>query len=310
MFRSAKKRRARLAPGKRKITRPSSSPFSDRLIRLSFVCFFLFILGAIASVLLGPKRIIDESNLVEKRRLVFEEPNPPMREPTEPPTPVNKGGLPLVAIIIDDMGYHEKIGGDLMALPMQLTFSFLPYAPFTRQQEAAAAALGHTVLLHLPMQPENKMWNPGPGALYLGEKENAQKKILDLDLSWVPHAVGVNNHMGSLITQDEQSMRFLLHLLEEKRLFFIDSLTTPKSVAYRLAMKMGVKTGRRQIFLDNVHTEDQISQQLDKLVMEAQNRGKVIGIGHPYPETLRVLATRLSSLNEKVHLVGVEKVIQ
>ncbi len=310
MIRGAKKRKERRTTRKRKKTRPRSFLLSLKFVRIGFVCLLVLLIGFVINVILVPKSIINESELVEKRKLVFEEPNPPFQEPVKPQMQVNRGGLPLVAIIIDDMGYHEKIGGDLMALPMQLTFSFLPYAPFTRQQEVTAAVSGHTVLLHLPMQPENRIWNPGPGALYLGEEENIQKKILDMDLSWVPHAVGVNNHMGSLFTQDEQSMWFLLHLLEQKRLFFIDSVTTPKSVAYRLAKKMGVKTERRQIFLDNVHSEIQISRQLDKLVMEAQNRGKAIGIGHPYPETLRVLATHLSSMNEKVRLVGVEKLIQ
>jgi uncharacterized protein len=309
MIRGRSKRAGRQRSGKRKAIRPRSLPLYKRLAIAGLLCFFGCLFAAIAFVCFLPTKLIDESGRVGNSGIVFEEPNPPAHSPSEIKTSEVENKQPLVAIIIDDMGYHEKIGKELMSLRLHLTFSFLPFAPFTRQQEAAASASGHTVLLHLPMQPEGREWNPGPGALYLGETEALQRKILDTDLSWVPHAVGVNNHMGSLYTQDEFAMQSLLSDLENKGLFFIDSLTTPKSVAYRLALKIGEKTERRQIFLDNIHSEEKIILQLEKLVAEAEHQGRAIGIGHPYPETLQALTASAAKLKKKVRLVGVEELV-
>ncbi len=302
-------RRGKKRAGKRKNGGTQSRHRFERLLPRAVASLGVLILGAMAFIVFFPTAIIDLSKFAGRSGIVFEEPNPPMHAtPIQKPL-VTEGKKPLVAIIIDDMGYHEKIGKELMALPLQLTFSFLPYAPFTRQQEADASSSGHTVILHLPMQPEGREWNPGPGALYVGQPEDLQARILATDLAWVPHAVGVNNHMGSLYTQDAHAMRSLLAELREKGLFFIDSVTTPKSTAYRLALELGVKTGRRQIFLDNVHSQEKIGIQMEKLMAEAGRQGRAIGIGHPYPETLQALTANVRALKERVQLVGVEKLV-
>jgi uncharacterized protein len=280
------------------------------VVKVLLAGLFLFSIGAVGYVIFFPTVIVDESGLVRTTELVFEEPDPPVHEAPAPQPPMIETLLPKVAIIIDDMGYHEKIGEELLALPLQLTFSFLPFAPFTTRQEVAAYASGHTVLLHLPLQSQKKEWDPGPGALFLGETEDKQREILDIDLSWVPHAIGVNNHMGSLYTENEQSMRSLLTILGAKGLFFVDSVTTPQSAANSLALEIGVKTARRQIFLDNIHSEEKIHLQLEKLVALAQKHGKAIGIGHPYPETLQALTTSIPFLNANVRLVGVQDLVQ
>jgi uncharacterized protein len=255
-----------------------------------------------------PTLIFDESGPVRKSEIIFEEPNPPVHELPLPPAVETK--LPQVAIIIDDMGYHEKVGEELLALPLQLTFSFLPFAPFTRKQEIVAHQSGHTVLLHLPMQSQKSEWDPGPGALFLGETEERQQEIFEADLAWVPHAVGVNNHMGSLYTENEQPMRSLLAMIKGRGLFFVDSVTSPQTVGSQLALEMGVKTARRQIFLDNIHMEEKIRLQLEKLVELAKKEGKAIGICHPHPETLQTLATSVPLLTADVRLVGVQELLQ
>jgi len=309
MIQRKKRKSGEKRPGRKKPVRARPSRFKNWSVQIGVAVLFLLILGTVTFVFFVPTQRIDESKLVDKRRIIFEEPNPPAQALSKQKSSIAEGRLPLVAIIIDDMGYHEEVGKDLIALPLQLTFSFLPYAPLTRQLEVTAFSSGHTVLLHLPMQPEGRQWSPGPGALYVGEEEGIQKRILDTDLSWVPHAVGVNNHMGSLYTQNDKSMRTLLSLLEKKGLFFIDSLTTPKSVAYHIAVEIGEKTARRQIFLDNIQSEEKILGQLEKLIGEAQRQGRAIGIGHPYPETLHTLKKSVALLNHKVRLVGVDKLV-
>jgi hypothetical protein len=307
MVPAKKKNREKRQKGTRR-TRPEFFHSGSRFGVTLLVSFMVILIGALGYEVFSPTRIIDESGRVGKSEIVFEEPNPPTHEIPLPPTIETK--LPRVAIIIDDMGYHEKLGEELLALPLKLTFSFLPFAPFTRKQETAAAESGHTVLLHLPMQPQKSEWDPGPGALFLGETEERQMAIFNTDLTWVPHAVGINNHMGSLYTENEPSMRSLLAMIKARGLFFIDSVTSPQSVGSHLALEIGVRTARRQIFLDNIHSEGKIRQQVDKLVELAQKQGMAIGIGHPYPETLQALTASIPSLTADVQVVGVGDLLQ
>jgi hypothetical protein len=73
---------------------------------------------------------------------------------------------------------------------------------------------------------------------------------------------------------------------------------------------MGVKTARRQIFLDNIHSEGKIRLQVEKLVELAKKQGTAIGIGHPHPETLQALTASIPSLAANVQVVGVGDLLQ
>lgn len=241
--------------------------------------------------------------------IIFEEPYSFIPELPADIQPAQDSSLPMVAIIIDDMGYHGKIGSELLALPMNLTFSFLAAAPFTRELEEQAFQAGRIILLHLPMEPKSKEWDPGPGALLLGQDAKQQEILFEQNIQAVPHAVGVNNHMGSLYTEDRAAMDDLMQLLRAQGLFFIDSFTTADSQALAAARAANVPTARRHIFLDNVHSPDRVCKQLEKLVLSAEEKGWAIGIGHPNEATLSALTTCRGKLLERVHLVSVQELL-
>ena len=254
----------------------------------------------------------------EKTSIVFEEPNLPVsREPVEDKAAgadfVNRASgdsLPQVAIIIDDMGYHQQIGRQLLALDLNLTFSFLPQAPYTLQQEKQAWVKGRDVLLHMPMQAHDRAFNPGPGALYLKYSPKQMRSIVAEDLNSVPHAIGSNNHMGSAFTEDRAAMHEVLAVLKKRGLFFIDSYTTADSIGLDEARKMSVPTARRHIFLDNVQNRKKICRQLDKLVVLARKKGWAIGIGHPHQATLDALGSCGQQLGNSVEIVGVHTLVR
>ncbi|MCP4339746.1 MAG: divergent polysaccharide deacetylase family protein [Desulfobulbaceae bacterium] len=201
-----------------------------------------------------------------KSAIVFEEPDPPeslelgaeAKNVQEPDLPKVALLLPKVAIIIDDMGYHESIDKELLALPIELTYSFLPFAPHTKTLERQAYRSGKTVLLHLPLQPKGNEWDPGPGALTLEDLPEVQKIKLEKCLKEVPHAVGVNNHMGSLYTENQVAMTRLIQEIGDRTLFFIDSYTSSGSVGLPVAQGLDVKSARRHVFLDNVLDQKKI----------------------------------------------------
>ena len=215
-----------------------------------------------------------------------------------------------MAIIIDDMGYHRKIGDRLLDLNLNLTFSFLPEAPFTLQQEEQAYQIGRDIMAHIPMEPGDAKWDAGPGALYLSASPEEQIATLKKDLAAVPHAIGANNHMGSKFTQKRQAMRRVLTELKAQGLFFIDSFTTAKSTGLTEARAIGLKSNRRHVFLDNIQDPEKICLQLDRLAALAVKQHPAIGIGHPYKATLDALQKCKGVLLETVQVVPVHELIQ
>ncbi len=255
-----------------------------------------------------------------EQQIVFEEPDLP--QPTEAqataadktracgslPAPGRR--LPQVAIIIDDMGYHRQTGTKLLRLDMNLTFSFLPGAPFTPELEEEAYQKGRDIMVHLPMEARDPQWDPGPGKLLLSFTPEQLKKTVRDDLAAVPHATGANNHMGSRFTEDRRAMRTVLSELKRHDFFFIDSYTTAASTGMDEASAMGMKTGRRHVFLDNVHSQDSICRQLEQLIALAEKQGWAIGIGHPNQATLEALTRCREKLLRHVRLVGVHDLIR
>lgn len=227
---------------------------------------------------------------------------PPMQGPER-----NDRGLPLLAIVIDDMGYQQRLDEKLLHLKLNLSFAFLPYGPHTTEQAELAKYLGREVLLHLPMEPTDPRWDPGPGALTLAMSSAERAEVFAEDLARVAPAVGINNHMGSRFTSNPAAMQDFLALVRDRNLFFLDSLTSQDSLGYTLAREMGVKTCRRQVFLDNVRNQAGIIGQIRELLAAAERQGWAVGIGHPYPETLEALRVAGPEILGRVELVGVSR---
>jgi polysaccharide deacetylase 2 family uncharacterized protein YibQ len=229
--------------------------------------------------------------------------------PSRPADKVVDHKKPRVAIVIDDMGYRKTTGDGLLHLDLNLSFSFLPGGPNSASQAKEAHKLGRDVLLHLPLEPHDPSWNLGPGGLYVSMSRKALRNTFARGLATVPMAIGINNHMGSLFTENETAMRALLTIIRANDLFFLDSMTSPKSLGYDLARSMGVKTARRDIFLDNEHDNGKITNQLMKLVTMAEEHDWAIALAHPFPSTLAVLKEHESLFRTRVQLVGISKLV-
>jgi len=216
----------------------------------------------------------------------------------------------LLAIIIDDVGNNAGVAREVLALPPEVTLSILPRLSASRQTAEAAWRLGHEVMLHQPMDSVNHR-ALGPGGLTLDHTQVDLEVVLAANLRSVPHAAGVNNHMGSLLTSEQASMHWLMEALRRHgNLFFVDSRTNPRSVAQRTARTMGIATTRRDVFLDNMRDPARIRERLYQAARLARLKGSAIAIGHPYPETLEVLRRELPRLREQgIELQPVSRVI-
>jgi uncharacterized protein len=173
------------------------------------------------------------------------------------------------------------------------------------------ANAGRDVLLHQPMEPldySNRI-DPGPGALFVGMTEEHILAVLQENLAQVPQAIGVNNHMGSRFTADDQGMAIVLKEMKNRGLFFLDSMTTGDSVSLKQSQLIGLSHLRRHVFLDNIQNVQAILFQLRKAELLAHSTGEVIAIGHPYPETLEALKLWEKERDARIDVVSLQTLL-
>jgi polysaccharide deacetylase 2 family uncharacterized protein YibQ len=224
--------------------------------------------------------------------------------------PLN-GHPPAIAIIIDDLGKQLGSGQRVVALPGPVACAFLPRERYTVPLADAAHHSGKEVLLHLPMDSVDGR-RLDEGAVTLDMTEEAFSRTVRANLALVPHAIGINNHMGSLLTRHPGHMFWLMReMLGRQPLFFVDSRTTVATVARQVAQENGVPSIDRNVFLDNELDEAAIAFQFDRLLRLARRQGTALAIGHPHRETLALLEREIPKLRQQgLQLLPVSQLIE
>lgn len=217
-----------------------------------------------------------------------------------------------LAIIIDDMGSSLSEARSLVAIKVPLTFSIIPGLRADKDVAAYAANNKIETMIHIPMQP--KGWPArrleANGLLVSMDSNELQERVSGF-LQRFPGAVGVNNHMGSEFTEREDKMVVVLQVLAKNDLFFIDSVTSPESVGLRIAQRLGLRSAKRNVFLDNEQERSYILGQLNQAVRIARKTGSAIAICHPHPATIATLAAALPGLaGQGVHLVQASELVK
>jgi len=223
-----------------------------------------------------------------------------------PPTKVVR-----IAIVIDDLGMDVKQAQEILSLPGKLTLAVMPGLMQSKKIAELARQSNHEVLIHVPMEYRNKNGKPAPGMLRSDMTPMEFLTTVSDDVESVPGAVGINNHEGSLLTENKEAMKFLMAELKARNLMFLDSLTSANSVAYVTAREFGLKSAKRDVFLDNdSNNPASIRKQLDELTGLARKNGKAIGIGHPHPATVDELRKWLTETDRQdVEIVPVSKLM-
>lgn len=197
---------------------------------------------------------------------------------------------PKLAIIIDDMGLARGCTQDIIDLPAPLTLAFLPYAERLEEFTIPAKDKGHELIIHVPMEPMNSDLDLGPHGLRTGmDEENFKSVMQDYIFNVFDGYVGINNHMGSKLTQDKEAMGWVMEELSQRDLFFIDSKTIASSIAAKTAAQYNVPFAERDVFLDHYDTIESVRKALHQLELVAMDKGVGIAIGHPKAHTVKAL---------------------
>lgn len=276
-------------------------------------------IGVVAVLFLSQADRESSRDLIEEPAAPRAYPYPPIPYPEprqkEPAPPAIEPAAPdagLLAIVIDDIGYDLAVVDDLLSLGIPITFGVLPHCPYSVQSARRAHQAGHEVILHLPMEPHGyPERNPGEGALMTTMTEGEIILQLRENLLSVPHARGVNNHMGSRFMEDRERLVMVFSELKEQGLFFLDSRTTNRSEAREAALAVGIDLISRDIFVDNSRLTGETLAVLQG-VAESNNRwNRLIVIGHPYESTTKALRKAIPELRDRgIELVHLSRMVE
>lgn len=225
--------------------------------------------------------------------------------------PSNPFDAPHIAIIIDDLGDRLHDGKRVIELRGDVTVGILPYTPFAKRLAQLASIHKKEIMLHLPMESVEEKYL-GKGGLHSDMDESHFIEALHNTLDAVPNIRGINNHMGSRLTQDSTKMGWLMAGLQRHgELYFVDSRTTSQSLADNTALEYGLEHASRDVFLDHDKDPVAIHKQWDYLLRLARQKGSAVAIGHPYPETIQFLQQALPNLAKQgIELIPVSELIQ
>ena len=218
--------------------------------------------------------------------------------------------FPKIALIIDDIGHSRSLAHQFVELQATLTFSVLPHLAYSQRLAQELHYLGYEVMLHQPMEPVDDCCDPGPGAVFVGDNASQIENIIQSNIREIPFAKGVNNHMGSRFTASSYEITAALKVIRSRNLYFIDSITSNRSLAHATAQQYRIPSAYRNVFLDNVRKESAILARLNQLGKHARRHGRAIGIGHPFPETARAIGRFAKKLNRsRIQLVPASHIL-
>ncbi len=215
---------------------------------------------------------------------------------TVKPTVTYKSKL---AIIIDDLGYNLSIARQFINLPATLNYSVLPHTPFAKKIASLLQKKHKETLLHLPLEPLHMAkHNPGEGAILVNDSLQTMESKLIINLSFVPNAVGINNHMGSAFSLNEPAVNKLMQLLNKRALYFVDSRTIAHSLFSKTAKKHNVSFASRKLFLDATQSVP-MAKQWGKIFTCVKQKSYCIIIAHPHSKTYDFLKKHLPELAQR-----------
>ncbi|RFU70659.1 divergent polysaccharide deacetylase family protein [Peribacillus saganii] len=185
------------------------------------------------------------------------------------------------AIIIDDFGGGNGGVKEFLEGDIPITAAVMPFTEYSVNHAKLAHQNGFEVIIHLPMQPKKgkRSWlGPKPITSDLSPAEVKQRVMEAIDS--VPYAKGLNNHMGSLVVEDEEIVRAIVEVAKKKDLFIVDSGTSPKTKFPEIAQELGVPILKSDIFLDDISNVPYVSNQMMKLANITERKGNAVAIGH------------------------------
>lgn len=262
---------------------------------------------------LAPERMTELSPYQPGARLTFSYQSHSTVSKTELAQTQGDSSLPMVAIVIDDYGPNFDVAQKILALGPRvknMTHTVMPSYVGTSKTVELFHQNDLCFLLHLPMQA---VVDPAGSRQYLIGTDTSDEKIDQVIQKLLPQfkgLYGVNNHRGSKATSDPRVVKALAKTMKKNGLFFLDSHTSAKTLAWNEMKKQGVPTLRNHVFLDGTTNVATMKAQFKKAVGLAKKNGHVVAICHCRPSTLPFLKWLCTQNFPDVRFVTVKQLAQ
>ena len=215
---------------------------------------------------------------------------------------------PSIALIFDDLGESLADLRDIYALEIPLTVAVIPDLKFSKNIAHIASRCGFSVLIHLPLEPKREELYQTDKYQFISSKLTRRYNIslLRKYLNSIRIAIGVNNHMGSSATENEELMNLIFKDIKKRNLVFIDSRTSPKSIAYKIANENNLICSYNEGFLDPLDGTISLQMQMAELIKAAKQKKKIIVIAHPRKKTIKFLKDELPTLKKEINFITIK----
>jgi len=211
---------------------------------------------------------------------------------------------PALSLVIDDLGYSMELAREVFELPGRHTYAVIPDTTYARPVARLAIELGKEVILHMPMQSATDLMIED-SALHDGMSEREITQRVQHMIRAIPQIRGINNHMGSRLTEMGYIMRPVMETIRQNdtALYFLDSRTTPLSTAYQQARFAGLAAATRDVFLDYDLSEESLEQQWSLWLKKARDHGHAIAIAHPHRKTIEFLRRKIATVGDRYRMI-------
>ncbi len=214
---------------------------------------------------------------------------------------------PKLVIIIDDVSTRHQLNS-IQATGLKITPSIFPPSERSMTSHRLAEGLEH-YMIHLPMESGSTQFNKQTKTLITTfSKEEIEARVKELRALFST-ARYINNHTGSVFTDNYAAMHTLYTALRKEGFVFVDSRTIASTKVPKITESFGDAYVARDVFIDNEHNLHYIHRQLHKAVKMAKQRGYAIAIGHPHKMTMKALSSASAIFND-VELVYIDELYQ
>lgn len=216
---------------------------------------------------------------------------------------------PTLSLVIDDLGYSYEQAKKVLSLPGNHTFAIIPDTTYCKKIAQYAHEQGHEIMLHMPMQASTDLIIEASALNDQMTEQEITNGVLTM-MQEVPYIKGINNHMGSRLTEIDYIMRPVMETIRKygQSLYFLDSRTTALSTAYQQAKVAGVPSLERDVFLDVDRTNpDSINFQIERWLKLARENGHAVAIAHPYQNTIDILQQKLPQISAEFDFLTISQ---
>lgn len=280
-------------------------------MRYRVILIAVFIFGIVLGLAIGSW--LAARRLPAKRILVKRKISAPAvrKKPTELPPILKRFNNPRVAVVMDDFGYNVNNIDELFDMKRPITLSILPNLRYSKEVAQRASLNGYEAILHLPLEPHRNDIPEEADTINSSMSKSEIAARLESAIESVPGLKGVSNHMGSKSTEERDLMTIILGELKKRRLYFVDSLTSERSVSGEVAKQLGERYAKRDIFLDNSNDAEDIRKQVLEMRRLAFKKGRLIAVCHDRKNTVKVLSEMMPSLaSEGIDFVYLSELVR